>query len=174
MTKEYTFRTGARVANVKAQAVGKELDRIRARDGQLKTEVVVTEAKKVKNPLHPAFEWNDQLAAHEHRLNQARLLIRSIRVIGPEKEDRPAFVHVTIKHQEEKDSYYQDPEIVVQNVDEFAHAMREAVSKLEGAKSAVRDLESLAERDKDGDRMTMIAIAIKSLETASSALGCMQ
>ena len=49
--------------------------------------------------------------------------------------------------------------------------MREAVSKMDAATEAVKDLETFASKDKDSDRMTMIAIAIKSLETASNALG---
>ena len=169
--RSYEYKNTARNKKVDAQVAGEELERIRIRDGNLKSDVVLKEAKPAKALLHPAFEWDNKKAGNEFRLIQSRTLIRSIRVVT-EEANKPAFIHVTVKNQEEKnDSYYQDPEIIIKNVDEFAHAMREAVSKMDAATEAVKDLETFASKDKDSDRMTMIAIAIKSLETASNALG---
>lgn len=48
--------------------------------GALTPALVVEEATPVGAPLHPFFEWDDTKAAHEHRLSQARHLIRSVRV----------------------------------------------------------------------------------------------
>jgi hypothetical protein len=48
--------------------------------GRLTPEAVVTAAKDPKSPLHGHFQWDDATAATEHRLNQARALIRSVRV----------------------------------------------------------------------------------------------
>jgi hypothetical protein len=49
--------------------------------------------------------------------------------------------------------------------------MAEAVNKMTAAKEAVEDLEKLARKDKtDKDRLMMLAIAVKSMETASNAL----
>jgi len=57
-------------------------DAIRAldRDGRLTPEAVVRAAKNPKSPLHDRFEWDDSVAAHKHRLEQARCLIRSVMV----------------------------------------------------------------------------------------------
>jgi hypothetical protein len=58
------------------------IDRIAAAngDGPL-PEAVVREARNPKHPLHECFDWNDEKAAHEHRLDQARALISSIQVL---------------------------------------------------------------------------------------------
>jgi len=42
---------------------------------------VVDEARPPSSLLHPQFEWDDARAAEEHRRNQARNLINSIRVL---------------------------------------------------------------------------------------------
>lgn len=49
-------------------------------DGHLTAEAVVSDAANPKSPLHSRFEWDNSKAAHEHRLEQARALIRSVRV----------------------------------------------------------------------------------------------
>lgn len=51
----------------------------------LTPEIVVEEAAANRHPLHDQFEWDDRLAAHKHRLDQAARLIRyvKIRVVLP-------------------------------------------------------------------------------------------
>jgi hypothetical protein len=52
----------------------------------LTPENLLEKAKHKKNPLHDLFEWNDSLAAHRYRLQQARVLINEIKVIIEDKE----------------------------------------------------------------------------------------
>lgn len=62
--------------------VQKELRRITEdHHGILTPEQVVEEASDPANPLHEEFEWDDAAAAVQHRLDQARALIRSMRVV---------------------------------------------------------------------------------------------
>jgi hypothetical protein len=49
-------------------------------DGILRPEDVVMEAASPDHPLHDQFEWSDQNAAHSYRVDQARTLIRSVKV----------------------------------------------------------------------------------------------
>lgn len=49
-------------------------------DGNLTPDAVLEDARSKKSPLHDQFEWNDGEAAHKYRLEQARTLIRSVRV----------------------------------------------------------------------------------------------
>lgn len=51
-----------------------------ANGGRLVPDRVVEAARNPENPMHGCFEWNDGAAAAAHRVNQARALIRSIRV----------------------------------------------------------------------------------------------
>jgi hypothetical protein len=49
-------------------------------DGQLTAEILLVAATPDSHPLHAHFEWDDSVAATQHRLEQARRLIRSCRV----------------------------------------------------------------------------------------------
>ena len=48
--------------------------------GTITPEEIVKDAKKSSSPLHVAFLWNDKEAAHHHRLDIARKLIRTYKV----------------------------------------------------------------------------------------------
>lgn len=62
-------------------ALQRILEEIAQRNGGvLKPEHVVAEAAAPDHPLHERFEWNNARAAHSHRIDQARTLIRSVRV----------------------------------------------------------------------------------------------
>lgn len=52
-----------------------------ARDGRLTPGDVVEAARPAESPLHDQFEWDDTAAAERYRLEQARALIRSVRVL---------------------------------------------------------------------------------------------
>ncbi len=62
-----------------AEAVGKRLFKITERKGGgLCPEDVIEDARKTTSPLHEFFEWNNAKAAHEHRLERARHITRSL------------------------------------------------------------------------------------------------
>jgi hypothetical protein len=48
--------------------------------GRLTPEIVVDEARSTSHPLHAHFDWDDNSAAESWRREQARQLIRSVRI----------------------------------------------------------------------------------------------
>lgn len=71
----------------------KELESLKRSDGVLDPKDVVNFAKNPKTALHSKFEWDNVKAAHEHRLWQARLLIKAcVTVIDHDKPPVHAFV----------------------------------------------------------------------------------
>lgn len=62
------------------QGVLARLRQLEDRDGRLIPTMVVNDAKDPDSPLHSYFTWDDAEAASQHRLEQARQLIRSVRV----------------------------------------------------------------------------------------------
>ncbi len=95
MSAVFGFRPGRSLKNLDPQEVGQELDRIRVEKGSLTPDHVVEAATAADSPLHNAFEWDDAVAAHQHRLTQARRLIVSIRIINaPSQAKTPAWVSV--------------------------------------------------------------------------------
>lgn len=57
-----------------------ELQDIYVEHGKLTPRLVVEAARAADHPLHERFDWDDETAAEAHRLNQARRLIRKVRV----------------------------------------------------------------------------------------------
>ncbi len=60
--------------------LAEQLQSIQRDDGRLLPEDVVARASDPDHPLHSFFEWDDAKAGHSHRLDQARALIRRVRV----------------------------------------------------------------------------------------------
>ncbi len=84
----YVWRDGVRFA-VNPQIVGDRLDAIgQANGGNLRAEDVVEDARSPASPLHPCFTWDVAEAAHQHWLDQARSLIRSVRAVHMDADGR--------------------------------------------------------------------------------------
>ena len=97
MTRYAFDRAAPERVRADPQLIGEALDAIRVeRGGQLHPQDVVAGARDPKSLLHRCFEWDDRKAAEAHRMDQARALIRSIRVIDEEDDDRsrPAFLSI--------------------------------------------------------------------------------
>jgi hypothetical protein len=52
----------------------------RLRNGEITPDEVVTIAKDKASPLHAEFEWDNRIAGHAYRLQQARALIGSVKL----------------------------------------------------------------------------------------------
>lgn len=80
--------------NATREAIRQRLEQIaKANRGVLTPEAVVEDAKDKASPLHGQFLWNTKQAAYQHWLDQARLLIRTVRVVvTEEKLSAPAWV----------------------------------------------------------------------------------
>lgn len=59
----------------------KRIRSLEAPDGTLTAETVLDDARDPQSPLHAHFEWDDSKAAEAFRLDQARKLIRSVRLV---------------------------------------------------------------------------------------------
>lgn len=69
----YHWKDGAR-EKADAQKVGEELEGI----GYCDADSVVNAARKSKGELHKCFEWDDAVAGHEYRKEQARYVLRML------------------------------------------------------------------------------------------------
>lgn len=77
--REFFSPASSPLKDVDAKVIGPELLNIMKRE-KLTDQAVVERARDEKSKLHKYFEWNDQIAAEEHRLGQARQMVYSIRV----------------------------------------------------------------------------------------------
>lgn len=139
----FEFAEGARFqkgAVLNAAAVGAHIELLRKEQkGELTPEDVLKDARNPNSPLHTFFEWDDGLAAEQHRLQQARGLIRAVVAIYV-SEDRPAvraraYVHV--------------PEPTVPHYRETTHALSQTKTRKMVLQRAWRELQGWRDRYKD-------------------------
>jgi hypothetical protein len=90
--------SGSTTYKVGAQVVGERLEEL-AQNGPVTPHAVVEDATPEDSPLHPLFEWDNEEAANNYRVIQARQVIRSVAVVyatPKEKETKiRAFVSVS-------------------------------------------------------------------------------
>jgi len=94
----YVFREPLTILNAKKanpQRIGEALEKIAVQSGgRLTPKGVVSAAKDPKHVLHRHFEWNDAKAAEAYRIDQARELIRVVRVEDSEGEPKRAYLNI--------------------------------------------------------------------------------
>lgn len=141
---------GAGSAN--PQVIGQALEKImEAQGGELTPKAVVDSARAKNHPLHPHFEWNDTLAAESYRLDQARNLIRIVRVEDTQAEDGTSRAFISVN---DGDSTAYRP---------LAQIKRSADLQLAVLKQAQRDLEAWERRYRD---LTDICQIVQSARAA--------
>jgi hypothetical protein len=163
----YRFRQGSRFSGDAAEVVA-ELDDIRRTMGVLQPEAVVERAEDDASPLHRHFEWDDAAAAHLHRLQTARMLIRAIVTQGPKgSEPQARYVYT--------DRDYGQIMEVVADPGRYLQALGAARRDLEAAQRRMAELLNAAKAHKTpkGD-VARIMLAVQALQTANDALHAIQ
>jgi len=137
----YAWATGYH-AHVDAEQAGRALARL-AQNGELTAERIVKAARSERSPLHASFQWDDALAAHEHRLALARSMARSIRVITPERpEPKRAYFHVHIH--DGIDAYVTEARVLSES-DLYEALKHTALAELNSARLKYREITELSE-----------------------------
>lgn len=79
--ERYIANPGGVLNSTQAEIVGKALERLEKQHGAIKPETLVLVARAKESPLHTLFTWEDTEAARQWRLEEARRIIRSVRVV---------------------------------------------------------------------------------------------
>jgi len=139
------------------------------RDGVLKPTVIVQTAKKKTSPLHGCFTWDDSKAAEQHRLWEARHLIKRVRIVHESREDR--FVHVSKVAMEgpgdSMEGGYYPISVVVKQIDDFERAVNELLTKMAAIKQTVNELKAAAGKRSNANH---VAIVLQSLAAAEEGI----
>ena len=137
---------------VKPQEAGQYLSSISQRDGGIKPNVIVEEAREPEALLHSCFEWDNTEAAHKYREDQARAIVRNLVVIhfSEDNQHEPsktrAFVHVvTHDDSENKNSMYLDIKSVLSDTQMRSDLLEQAKRELVSFKVKFKGISELAE-----------------------------
>lgn len=148
----FEFAEGARFqkgAIQNATAVGEHIELLellrKQQHGELTPEDVLADAKNHNSPLHSFFEWDDGAAAHQHRLNQARGLIRAVVAVYV-REDQPAvraraYVHIP----EGETSHYRESGHAMSQMKTRKLVLQRAWKELQDWRNRYKDLKEFSE-----------------------------
>ena len=114
-------------------------DIAKANGGILLPETVIRLAKNPKHPLHPYFDWDDAIAAHQYRLDQARDLISSIEVLV-EYEDRVVTAISYIHSPGSKDQGYIAVDALAKKPEEARQALQIELERIMGSVARGRSI----------------------------------
>jgi hypothetical protein len=109
---------------------------------------VVRRARPKSSPIHCDFEWDDAKAAHEHRLEQAKFLIRHVKVVERVEDDREivarAYHHVSVVSSEGVTTGYVSDRVVWRDPALSVQVVERALRELIGWKERYGDYKDLA------------------------------
>lgn len=130
-----------------ADIVGAHIEMLREKfKGELTPEDILEDAKNGNSPLHSFFEWSDSAAAHQHRLAQARGLIRSVVAIYVQDEAPPVRqrAYVNIKKAGEP-QHYRELSHAMSRKDTRDVVLRRAWSEFQQWRKRYKDMKEFAD-----------------------------
>lgn len=142
------------------------LESIRSKNNGLTDDIIVTTAAAKNHVLHKWFEWDDSVAANEHRRAQARLLIRSLEITyteAPGIKSRVYEVQHKSRPQDEGRTVYTTTEEVLENPESRDRLIAEAIKSAMQFRRRFRALHELnsliSEIDKTLEKLGAEAVA---------------
>lgn len=137
--------------SVQAQVVGEFCEQLEASDGGLTPKTFVDASRNPEIPTHSMLEWDNDVAAEAYREEQAKCIIRNVRIVreeaDPEDYQERGFVAV-----HEGRSAYTTIQKAMSNDEWREHLLKDAKRDMECFKAKYRRLTELtgviAEMDK--------------------------
>ena len=136
----YAWKPGLGYGAETAQMVGIVLEQMQMTNTPITPENLLNMARDPDNPLHPLFEWDNDVAAEKYRLHQARQIVSHIvfkEQVGEQEVERKMYFSLThAVREEEPERQY----VSVRKVEQDEH-LRNQVEE-----QAMRELRSFADK----------------------------
>jgi len=124
-------------------------------------------AKSEDSPIHKYFEWDDSKAAHEHRLWQARALIKCI-VTEIKGQEVPAFQNVVVVS-EVNNRGYLATETCMETPDIWDQVIRRALTEASNWADRYRTYKELASVVEAIDKVKKEILGVKNEEITDTS-----
>ena len=140
-------------------SVDQALSALNDTHGRLTTDIVLEAATNVDSPLHKIFEWDDTVAAHAHRVWQARRLIKSVKIERPDGDLTPRYLSIKI----ENERWYEDISLIVQDHDKYISVLTDIEAMIKDLEHRIESLIQLQDSRLTGLGTTKLRDGIQSL-----------
>lgn len=103
MVYEYSWSGPERA--VSAEKVAKHIEHLEKQFGEVTSKTFLDSARDEDSEMHSLFEWDDTKAAEHWRMQQASVIIASIRVNVVEEEREPIRTRAYVQHEPRQSGY---------------------------------------------------------------------
>lgn len=156
MATVYRWTARSQLFGADAQRIGEHLEQLRRdqAEQQLTAEVVVEDARDPSAPTHKCFEWDDTEAAKQHRLNQARYVLRCIVTeVDVPGGKGPVSTRAFVRTIENNESGYNSVQVVLDSPSLREQVLAQALSELRAWQRKYSTLGELVEVFRAVDRL---------------------
>lgn len=119
------------------------LKEIRSLGQDFTTEQVLDLARNPETELHRCIDWDDTIAAEKWRMEQARLVVRSLVVVVQKHETEPIKLRIFEHDHEEK--VYRETRLTFRNEDRYAQLKKQAMQEMNQFIKRYRTIVELSE-----------------------------
>ena len=144
---------------VKNETKSDILNDLYKRKGKITPDDLVEEARDPSHLLHGEFEWDDSVAAHEHRKHQAREIIAEVVIIRDDGKKLREFINV--KNETTHEHSYQPLQVVVKNIDMCTHWYSNVLKYVKICSEQVRQFEEAVEQSPDNKKFRKLAAKLR-------------
>ena len=130
--------------NMDANIVGGVVEKIEAEHGAVTKELLLEESRPEDAATHSLFEWDNDKAAEQYRLEQARHTISALRVVyvTPEKEEIAVKAFINVSELTDK-ARYRNVEVALTEEDSREVYLKRIRNELEAFIRRNRNIEEL-------------------------------
>lgn len=139
------------VRDLDPQIVGERIEKIAGSVQEVTREDLLADAKNPKSPLHDAFEWDDKIAGHQFRLQQAGYILRALVVVKDEGKAQEKTVRAFVNVREDKKPIYVGQ----------ARVLTEEDLRLQVVGKGVKELLAWCDKYEDLAELSPIAVKIR-------------
>lgn len=133
----YQWKSNARI-KVNADLAGKMCEEIESKVG-LTARSLLDANREEGTLLHDEFEWDNEIAAEEYRLQQARHIINCLCIKPETKENKPIRAFFKIMDSES----YENINVIISDEDKHQRLLQTALNELNAFKIKYRQLNEL-------------------------------
>lgn len=133
----YQWKSNARI-KVNADLAGKMCEEIESKVG-LTARSLLDANREEGTLLHDEFEWDNEIAAEEYRLQQARHIINCLCIKPETKENKPIRAFFRIMDSES----YENINVIISDEDKHQRLLQTALNELNAFKIKYRQLNEL-------------------------------
>ena len=134
-----------------------QLTKVEEQYGELTPKNTVDYARPAESPIHKYFEWDDARAAEEHRIQQARSLIKRV-YIYTEPDSKKEQYCVRYFHSVSSDESEKDRKYV-----NYYKAMNDEQLRDQVLKNAFRDMKSFSNKYSQFSELSSVLYAMNKL-----------